>query len=84
MPKRIIFGQDGYGSDKQYVNYDAFAEATKGIFLTRRENERLKGKIIAMPYSIGCGFAGRNIQTVHDILCQLSWEFECDIVLYRN
>ncbi|MGL5316834.1 MAG: hypothetical protein ACRC92_26490 [Peptostreptococcaceae bacterium] len=45
------FGQDDYGRDKQYTDYDALRRCLKRL-------SKFKDHIILIPYKIGCGLAG--------------------------
>ncbi len=61
-----LFGQYGYGTDKQYTDYVsvelAFAELAKLL-----KYEFVKGPIY-VPYRMGCGFGGGNWETYSAII----------------
>lgn len=51
-----IYGQDGYGRDRRYTDYDAFKRAL-GDFAARVKTQPAEWSI-GFPYRIGCGLAG--------------------------
>ena len=57
-----IIGQDGYGRDRRYTDYDALEEGFKRIALIR------EGKPVYIPYGIGCGLAGGDWKVVSKLI----------------
>ena len=57
-----VIGQDGYGRNKRYTDYDALEEGFKRIALVR------EGEPVYIPYSIGCGLAGGDWEVVSKII----------------
>lgn len=81
-----IFGQDGYGRDKIYTNYDAlkngFCEAINGYRLCQNWsiNDQM---VIAIPYGIGCGLAGGDWSVVKGLLEEVEREKNVVFVAYK-
>ena len=59
-----IFGQDKYGRDKQYTDYEALQTAFHRVAEVARE----RNLPIAIPYRIGCGLGGGDWATVYKII----------------
>lgn len=57
-----IFGQDGYGRDKQYTDYDALRKAFAHIVQT------FPCDTIRIPYKMGCGLGGGEWTVVETII----------------
>lgn len=57
-----IFGQDGFGRDKCYTDYDALNKAFENIAMG------FPNAIIRIPYLFGCGLAGGNWDIVTGII----------------
>ena len=57
-----IFGQDGYGRDKQYTDYAALEEAFRKIA------EAFPTYTIRIPYMMGCGLGGGKWEVVAKII----------------
>jgi len=55
-----LYGQEGYGKDKIYTNYDALRECFKKL----KEYD----KQIYIPHAIGCGLGGGDWNIVCDML----------------
>lgn len=60
-----MFGQDGYGYDKQYTNIESLSECIYKVYKYARDNKLYS---VAMPYGIGCGRGGANWEEVYSIL----------------
>lgn len=72
-----LFGQAGYGRDKQQTDLRALFQA----FLNLREQSKLIDKhTIAIPYGIGCGLGGANWNDVYKIIEKVFKNDECSIV----
>ena len=75
-----IFGQEKYGRDKVYTNYQALYKGIKELVqVAKSEN-----KSIAMPYKIGCGSAGGDWKIVLLMLNEITKDLEYNITLYRK
>jgi len=77
-----IFGQDGYGRDKQYTDYNALKRAFKRIY----DNLNISGMpfygmSIAIPYNFGCGLAGGNWNIVYKIIEEIFQDY--DVTIYK-
>jgi len=59
-----IFGQDGYGRDKQYTDYAALSEGLSRVEMYGNS----KKMTIAIPYGIGCGLGGGDWEYVYQLL----------------
>lgn len=72
-----LFGQVGYGRDRQQTDLKALFQA----FLSLREQSKLIDKFtIAIPYSIGCGLGGANWNDVYKIIEKVFKNDEYSIV----
>jgi len=72
-----LFGQVGYGRDKQQTDLKALFQA----FLSLREQSKLIDKFtIAIPYGIGCGLGGANWNDVYKIIEKVFKNDEYSIV----
>lgn len=59
------FGQDGYGRDKRYTDYDALKRALE---MVRKWATTYEKHSIAIPHGIGCGAAGGNWDIVRAMI----------------
>lgn len=69
-----LVGQDGYGTDKRYINYEAFysgLEMLKNILDEAAKEGRIYS--LGFPMGIGCGLAGGNWKIVEAIIRSL-WD----------
>jgi len=65
-PNRVYFnlvGQDGYGTDKQYTDYEALKTGLQSI-----NNKLTPGTRLALPYGMGAGLGGGDWNTIEDII----------------
>ena len=65
-PNRVYFnlvGQDGYGTDKQYTDYEALKTGLQSI-----NNKLEPGTRVAFPYGMGAGLGGGDWNTIEDII----------------
>ena len=63
-PGRVIcsvFGQDRYGTDRQYTDYDALSA---GLETVARNCRNGINPSVAIPYGLGCGLGGGDWETV--------------------
>lgn len=61
-----LFGQDGYGTDRRYTDYGAFAECLEKLITVL--DSYSEEWTVAFPYGIGCGLAGGNWETISKVL----------------
>lgn len=59
-----IFGQDGYGRDRQYTDYVALGNGLDSVRLFAKE----KQASIAIPFMMGCGLGGGDWSVVFNII----------------
>ena len=50
-----LFGQDGYGRDKRYTDYEAIYKALNNLAVQMLDNGM---NSVAIPYNMSCGLAG--------------------------
>lgn len=74
-----LFGQERYGIDTTYTDYNALSNSIFELFLY----SKIRGLSLAMPYGIGCGLAGGDWETVYEIIKRNSDFFKLDITLYK-
>lgn len=72
-----LFGQLGYGRDKQYTNYKALRESLEGILTIAKEFN----DTIALPYNLGCGLAGGDWNIVYKIIEEVFVDY--DVTIYK-
>lgn len=77
-----IFGQEYYGTDKQYTDYVSLGNG----FETVKSFANRNNCSIAIPYGIGCGLGGGDWNVVSDIIerCFLSLEINISIYSYKD
>ena len=59
-----LFGQDGYGHDKRYTNYEWVENGIKLL----AEYAKRHNLSIAIPYKMGCNNAGGNWEKIYQII----------------
>ena len=72
-----LFGQENYGRNGQYTDYDALREALTSIY-ERAINHK---ESVAIPYNIGCSLGGGNWDIVYKIIKEVFHDY--DATLYR-
>lgn len=72
-----IFGQDGYGRDKCYTDYDALRKAFTSISL------EFPYRTIRIPYKLGCGLAGGDWSVVWYIICETLVKNGCEVQVWK-
>lgn len=72
-----IFGQDGYGREKCYTDYDALRKAFTSIFL------EFPNQTIRIPYKFGCGLAGGDWDIVWGIICDTLIKNGMDVEVWK-
>ncbi len=81
--KRVLvcscFGQDRYGRDKQYTDYNALRQCFKTIAQESKPSET-----ILIPKYIGCGLAGGDWNTVKNIIQEELNDFNVTLVEYNK
>ena len=70
-----LFGQNGYGRDKQHTNYDALRRCLSSV------NTKYKENIVALPYKMGCGLGGGNWGVVYRIIEEELKD--CEVYIYK-
>lgn len=72
-----LFAQYKYGLDKQHTRYDYLLECLCDL----KNNAQYYNLSIALPYYIGAGRGGGNINDIHDIIKAAFWDY--NVTLYR-
>ena len=62
-----MYGQYGYGRDKQYTNYIAVAQGLKNI-LYWLNKAKMQGKRIGIPYKMGCNNGGAEWNIIEGLI----------------
>ena len=65
------FAQDGFGTDKQYTDYEALEKCFRKM---RRWAIERNVEKIAFPYGIGCGLGGGDWTVIHDLLKKVFYD----------
>jgi len=71
-----LYGQQFYGRDKKYTNYNALIRGFTRLFLTAKCD-------IAIPHLIACDRGGANWRKLYNILEILAEDFPYDVVIYK-
>lgn len=80
-----IFGQDGYGRDRQYTDYDALASGIKEAIRKYRKNKEVLVQFpIGIPCGIGCGLAGGDWLIVKKLLGNIEKEENVIFICYER
>lgn len=61
-----VFGQDSYGRNRQYTDYDALRKALEKVSESVRDVFR--GYVVRIPFLMGCGMAGGDWNEVSKII----------------
>ena len=72
-----IFGQNYYGTESRFTNYNALIRGFTRILLKANCD-------IAIPYGIGCNLGGGDWDKLYNILKVLSIDFEYNIIIYNH
>jgi len=70
-----IYGQDGYGRDKRYTDYDALESALWELAYIAN----IHGMTVGLPYGIGCGLAGGDWNIVLPMIEDIFQNVDCFI-----
>jgi O-acetyl-ADP-ribose deacetylase (regulator of RNase III) len=75
-----LFGQERYGRDKRYTDYDAIEKSLRRLkgFCKQQGNFS-----IALPYNMGCGNAGGDWTVVKGLIDRIFADYEGDVVIYK-
>lgn len=76
-----IFGQDGYGCDTRYTDYDALRSALNtlaGMLIPASDFT------IRIPHLMGCGLAGGDWDTVKDIINETLVKAGCKVEIWKK
>ena len=71
-----IFGQDGYGRDKCYTDYEALRRAFRWL-------SSMTGWTIRIPYNFGCGLGGGDWATVLNIIQTELADKGCKVEIWK-
>jgi len=72
-----LFGQEGFGRNKQYTDYNALRNALNIVYKrVKRYHES-----VAIPFNIGCGLAGGSWPFVYSMIEEVFHDY--DVTLYR-
>ena len=71
-----LFGQDGYGRDKQYTDYDALRKSLEATRIPIG-----KKVTIAFPYKMGCDRGGGDWNVVYNMIMEVYGDQEGDILI---
>jgi len=75
-----LFGQEGYGRDKQYTDYNALRKSLESLYETVTcDYNTLHCKSIAIPYNLGCSLAGGDWNIVYEMIKQVFYNYEVTI-----
>jgi len=72
-----LFGQNKYGRDKQYTDYDALKDSLFSLKVSAKDHNMS----IAIPFNIGCGLAGGDWDIVYKMIEEVFHDY--DVTLYR-
>jgi O-acetyl-ADP-ribose deacetylase (regulator of RNase III) len=77
-----LFGQLTFGRSGIHTNYKALELALRSLYYSvTNDNCTLKGKTVALPYGIGCGWAGGDWNIVYRIIEGVFSDY--DVTLYK-
>ena len=72
-----LFGQNKYGRDKQYTDYDALKDSLFSLKVSAKDHNMS----IAIPFNIGCGLAGGDWDIVYKMIEEVFHDY--DVTPYR-
>ena len=81
-----ICGQDFYGRDKQYTDYEAFFNGFVDSITDYRDINQFCDNVqipIAIPYNIGCGLAGGDWNIVETLLKEIEVKYNVIFIAYK-
>lgn len=67
-----VFGQNNYGTDKQYTDYDALRHGLEEVKSFAEE----RNLTVALPYKLGCGKGGGDWEVVSKIIEEVFNSYE--------
>lgn len=76
-----LFGQEGYGRDKRYTDYDALKNAllqVNEVFGYGYPQRR-----IALPHGLGCGLAGGDWSVVRPMIEEIFGKSQCVCEIWK-
>lgn len=80
-----IFGQEGFGTDRQYTDYEAVKKAFENFDIDYRYNTGFDGQIvIAIPYGFGCGLGGGRWDKMEETLKYIEDNYNIEFVVYKQ
>ena len=81
-PNRVYFnlvGQNSYGTDKQYTDYEALTRGIQAI-----NNKLAPGTRIAIPYGMGAGLGGGDWNTIEDIIKKYATNLNVELYKFKK
>lgn len=76
-----IFGQDGYGTNKQQTDYKAVQSALNKL---KSQMQSLGLTSVAFPHGIGCGLAGGNWNTYSNMIKETLKDFDIEFWSFKK
>ncbi|MGG4362819.1 macro domain-containing protein [Bacillus subtilis] len=79
-----LFGQNGFGREKQQTDYTSLRRAFHNVKnkVTCMDDQD-GGKSVAIPYGIGCGLAGGNWDVVQEIIDEVFADYEVSVYKFK-
>jgi len=72
-----LFGQEGFGRNKQYTDYNALRNALKIVYKRVKQYQ----ESVAIPVNLGCGLAGGSWDIVYNMIEEVFHDY--NVTLYR-
>ena len=76
-----LCGQDDYGRDKRYTDYEALQKCFDNVYYFCETNNINR---IALPYKMGCGLGGGDWNVVMSLLAYTFGNGKIDVELWRK
>ena len=78
-----IFGQDRYGRDKCYTDYNALRKGLKEVRKVATPLPARTLTTVRIPYGMGCGLAGGKWETVYQIIIEELIAYGIPVEIWR-
>lgn len=80
-----MIAQEGYGTDKQYTDYEAFESCLYAlkVYLNILFPTKYFPWVVAFPYNIGCGRGGGDWNLIRSYIEKFSNEINLDVFIVR-
>lgn len=78
-----LYGQFHYGAFIKQTNYEMLENALDEFFTFAKTKNYINLDKVGIPNKMGCGLAGGNWKTVHEILERVSNKHNIDIYIYK-